>query len=226
MRIVIVDDHLAVAEAFAAELARHFEVAGILNDGNALLSWLGSNDADLVLLDTTLPACNIQEIIRQACRARPGLRIVAMSIHGEEADWRGLHRFGAYGVVSKIGPLQVLIETVVQIAWRDRPLVDNERRENGLAPTSRQLDVLRMMAADLLLKEVAAELGFSVARVDELVGELKARLHVRTPSGLVLTAVEKGWIEPRVAPHPPPPSGVGSQSDGSAPRPSWPPTHH
>ena len=59
MRIVIVDDHLAVAEAIGAELAKHFEVAGILTDGNALVDWFVANDAEVVLLDTTLPACNV-----------------------------------------------------------------------------------------------------------------------------------------------------------------------
>ena len=125
-----------------------------------------------------------------------------MSIHVDEGDWRGLHRFGAYGIVSKGRPLRELVEAIENVAFRDRPLIDNEAPKETRAPTARQLDVLRMIAADLMLKEVAAELGFSVARVDELVGELKARLHVRTVSGLVLRAVEKGWIEPRVAPPP------------------------
>lgn len=215
MRIVIVDDHLAVAEAIGAELAKHFEVAGILTDGNALVDWFVANDAEVVLLDTTLPACNVQEVIRRVCRFREGVKVVAMSIHVDEGDWRGLHRFGAYGIVSKGRPLRELVEAIENVAFRDRPLIDNEAPKETRAPTARQLDVLRMIAADLMLKEVAAELGFSVARVDELVGELKARLHVRTVSGLVLRAVEKGWIEPRVAP----PPGVGNRDNGATLRP-------
>ena len=205
MRIVIVDDHLAVAEAIGAELAKHFEVAGILTDGNALPDWLAANQAEIVLLDTTLPVCNIQDVIRRVCRLRSDVKVVAMSIHVDESDWRGLHRFGAHGVVSKIRPLRELVEAVVDIASHPTPQVDNESPESGLAPTSRQLDVLRMIAADLLLKEVASELGLSIPRADELVGELKVRLKVRTSAGLALWAVEKGWIEPRVAPRPPPP---------------------
>jgi DNA-binding CsgD family transcriptional regulator len=79
--------------------------------------------------------------------------------------------------------------------------------EESLAPTARQLDVLRKMAADLLLKEVATELRLSLPRADELVGEMKARLNVRTTVGLVLRAVERGWIEPRIAPRDLPPVG-------------------
>jgi len=218
MRIVIVDDHMAVAEAFAAELAKHFEIVGILTDGNVLVDWLGANEADIVLLDTILPVCNIQDVIRRVCRLRNDVKVVAMSIHVDESDWRGLHRFGAHGVVSKIRPLRELVEAVIHIASRDQPLVDNEIAEETLAPTARQLDVLRMMAADLFLKEIASVLGFSLARVDELVGELRTRLHVRTPSGLVLRAVEKGWIEPRVAPRPPP-RGIGNRGNGATLRP-------
>lgn len=206
MRIVIVDDHLAVAEAIGAELAKHFEVAGVLTDGNALPDWFVVNQADIVLLDTTLPVCNIQNVIRRICRLRSDVKVVAMSIHVDEGDWRGLHRFGAHGVVSKIRPLRELVQAVVDIASHPTRQVDNESAESGLAPTSRQLDVLRMIAADLLLKEVAAELGLSVPRADELVAELKGRLNVRTSAGLVLRAVERGWIEPRIAPRPPPPS--------------------
>jgi DNA-binding NarL/FixJ family response regulator len=206
MRIVIVDDHLAVAEAIGAELAKHFEVAGILTDGNALPDWFVDNQADIVLMDTTLPVCNIQDVIRRVCRLRSDVKVVAMSIHVDESDWRGLHRFGAHGVVSKIRPLAELVESVVRIASTDRPLV-NETMEESLAPTARQLDVLRKMAADLLLKEVATELRLSLPRADELVGEMKARLNVRTTVGLVLRAVERGWIEPRIAPRDLPPVG-------------------
>jgi DNA-binding NarL/FixJ family response regulator len=190
-RILIVDDHLAVAEAIGAELAKHFEVADILTDGNALPDWFVANQADIVLLDTTLPVCNIQEVIRRVCRLRSDVKVVAMSIHVDESDWRGLHRFGAHGVVSKMRPLRELVQTVVDIASHPKPQVDKSA-ESGLVPTSRQLDVLRMIAADLLLKEVASELRLSLPRADELVGEMKARLNVRTPAGLVLRAVEKG----------------------------------
>lgn len=157
-----------------------------------------------ILANTCLPShagCYIQDVIRRVGREHHGVKVITMSIHTDEGDWRGLHRFGAHGVVSKIRSLGELVQSILAIASRRSPRVDNESIQGGLAPTARQLDVLRMMAADLSLKEVAFELGFSVARVDELVAELKTRLQVRTSGGLVLRAVEMGWIEPRVAPH-------------------------
>ena len=70
----------------------------------------------------------------------------------------------------------------------------------SLRLTQREIDVLRAMAQDMTLKEIALRLGMSRGRVDEHVAELKHRLGVRTTHGVVLRGVEGGFLEPGVFP--------------------------
>lgn len=202
MRLVIVDDHLAVAEALSLALTPAHEVIEILGSGDTLVRWLASHSVDAILLDTTLPHCNVQDLIRQVRRCCPNTLVLTMSIHDDHGDWPGLHRFGAHGVVSKTRALYDLRVTLDVLAARRTPLEDNQKDILHQAPTPREMDVLLAITADKSHKEIAEELDMSEARVDEHFAELKKRLAVRTIAGLVLRAVEKGWIEPRMAPAP------------------------
>ena len=210
VRLIIVDDHLAFAEALALALAPTHDVVEILDNGDALLLWLADNEVQAVLLDTTLPHCNVHDTIRQIRRRYPSTLVVAMSIHDDHSDWPGLHRFGAHGVVSKTRNLYDLRVTLDILATRGSPLEDNQPEILHQSLTSRQMDVLVAIAADKIYKEIAEELDMSEARVDEHVAELKKRLKVRTSAGIVLRAVEEGWIEPRVVPVPQPTSPTRS----------------
>jgi two-component system nitrate/nitrite response regulator NarL len=200
MRVIVVDDHLAVAEAFALALARRHTVVEVLCDGEALLPWLQLHEVDAILVDTTLPHCDIRELIRHVRRTYPSITVIAMSIHDDHGDWPNLHRWGAHGVVSKTRPLFDVRLTLEILRARGSPFDDRQQEVLHPALTTRQIDVLSAIASDKLHKEIALDLGLSEARVDEHISELKKRLGVRTLAGLVLRAVEEGWIEPRVAP--------------------------
>lgn len=200
MRLLLVDDHRLVAEALALALAPAHRVLDVLCDGAALHPWLVLHEVDAVLLDSTLPHCNLSEVIRHVRRSHPNTIVLVMSIHDDHCDWPGLHRFGAHGVVSKTRALCDLRVTLDLIATSGAPLKDGQQETLNAALTPRQIDVLKAIARDRPRKEIAHELDLSEARVNEHVAELKRRLGVRTSAALVLRAVEEGWIEPRVAP--------------------------
>lgn len=202
MRLVILDDHLAFGEALALALSATHSVVDVLFGGDALIPWLSLHKVDAILLDTTLPHCNVQDLIRQVRRRYPGTIVVAMSIHDDHGDWPSLHRFGAHGVVSKTRSLFDIRLTLEVLGIRGIPFHDCQEDLLRPALTPRQVDVLVAVASDLFHKEIAIDLGISEARVDEHIAELKKRLGVKTSAALVLRAVEAGLIEPRVSPVP------------------------
>lgn len=127
MRIVIVDDHLALAESLALGFGRHWRVT-VLCDGQALIDWLRQHPVDVVLLDTTLPHCNIRHLIQRIRRECESVVIVMMSIHGRVADWPCLQRFGVHGVVSKCAKLVDLVADVERIRSMGQPNPEEAKR--------------------------------------------------------------------------------------------------
>src|SRR6266540_29014 len=68
MRILIVDDHRAVADAFALALTREHTAVGVVSDFRQVEDWLSDHAVDVVLLDGTLPGCNLFDLIRAVWR--------------------------------------------------------------------------------------------------------------------------------------------------------------
>jgi len=199
VRVVIVDDHLAFAEALALALEPEHTVLAAFGDGNELMPFLRENLVDAILLDTTLPRCDIRNLIGSIRRSSNVLLIMMTGID-DVGEWPGLHRFGAHGMISKSRPLARFRASMERIAALDRPVSDTLPGSSVSALTPRQEDVLRAIARDLLRKEIAQDLHLSEARVDEHVAELKRRYGVRTTAGLVLRGIEEGVIEPWLSP--------------------------
>lgn len=200
MRLLIVDDHFAVAEAFARALQGEHEVRGILKDHRGVLPWLADHEVDLVLLDGTLPGCDLFELIRKIRHVHHRPRVVVMSMYQGGSDWPGIRRMGAWGIVSKSLGLESFRRALRELMASDTPLPDGEAASRIPTPTSRHLDVLIAIAQGDARKEIETLLNLGEGRIDELISELKHLLHARSWADMVLRAVELGWIEPRVPP--------------------------
>jgi DNA-binding NarL/FixJ family response regulator len=204
MRLLIVDDHRAVAEALGVALTPEFEVTGLLYDGREVLAWLDTHHIDVILLDATLPHCSIFDVIRGIRQHHPDTIVVIMSSYPSANDWPAFHRFGAHAAVSKADGLAEFARVLVDVAARKRPLADATIGDGRSVATPRQLDVLHALARGRSRKQIATDLGLSQFRVDEHVAELKHRFHAHTSADLVLRAVEEGILEPSVPPKPDP----------------------
>ena len=79
VRVLIVDDHHLFTEAIGALLAQDpaIEITGCVHDGESAL--LASDDADVVLMDMTMPAMDGREATRRLLARNPALRVVAVS---------------------------------------------------------------------------------------------------------------------------------------------------
>jgi DNA-binding NarL/FixJ family response regulator len=201
MRLLIIDDHRAVAEAFAAYLSRHHEIAGVLDHHTDVLPWLANHSVDLVLLDGSLPHCDIFDLIRRITKRT---RVVVMTMYPHSSCWPGLRRMGAIGIVSKSVSLAEFAANVARLSLLERPTEDGDRTGETPEPTSRHLEVLIALARGARAKQIATALGLRPDRTNELMSEVRQLLKATDRAEAVLRAVELGWIEPHV-PSPPPP---------------------
>ena len=198
MRILIADDQLAVGEALGAALSVHYLVEDVLQDPREVFGRLEGSSVDIILLDSTLPHCDLYEMTRKIRRQYPQIRVVVMTMFVDSSEWPALHRMGASGCVSKAVSLSEFIHCLDDIATRTSRLPAGERRSPKGSLRSRHLDLITEKSRGASRKQIAASLGLSAARLDELVAELKDLTGAHEWTDLVLHAVERGGIEPRV----------------------------
>jgi DNA-binding NarL/FixJ family response regulator len=213
MRLLIVDDHRAVTEAFAAYLSRDHEIAGVLDDHTAVLPLLANHRVDLVLLDGSLPRCDIFDLIRRITKRT---KVIVMTMYPRSSRWPGLRRMGANGIVSKSVGLEEFAAEICRLAANDKPPDDGDRTAEVPEPTSRQLEVLIAMARGTRAKEISAAIGLGLDRTNEVIGEVLHLLKATDRAEVVLRAVELGWIEPQSPPpHPTPPLTICAHASSS-----------
>lgn len=202
MRLLLVYDQRAMAEALALALGSEHQVIGLLCEHHDVMAWLQLHQVDLVLIDAALPHCNMFELIRTICIRHKRTQVVVMSAQDEGTDWPGIRRMGAHGVISKAAGLESFRQTLLELAAKDKPSDDGAPSLRALAPTARHLDVLHSIMGGASRKRIATELHLSRPRIDELISEIKHRLGAENWGDMVLRAIDQGWIEPRVPPPP------------------------
>jgi DNA-binding NarL/FixJ family response regulator len=197
MRIVILDDQLTVGTALGFLLAPKFEVAGVLHDWTQLDQYLKKHPTDIVLVDGTLPRCDISKLIRHASLR---VRVIVMTMYNTSSTWPGLRRMGATGIVSKSLAPDEFVAEVERLAKLEEATSDGERDARVPEPMSRQVEILICMAAGLVTKQIATVLELAQSRTSELIADVLRLTGTHSWAEAVMLAVEHGWIEPRVPP--------------------------
>ena len=112
MRILIVDDETKIADALSERLSlRGFDPTPVY-DGGAALQRLQKETFDAVLLDLRLPDIDGSEVLKQALEWFPGLRVVILSGHASEQEFKSLLRQGASACFQKPAKIQELVEAL------------------------------------------------------------------------------------------------------------------
>jgi DNA-binding NarL/FixJ family response regulator len=202
------DDHTLLLDGIRLMLEPEFEVVGAVTDGQALLTAAKALKPDVVLLDISMPLLNGISTARQLRKSVPSAKIIFVTMH-EDADYVAeALRAGASGYILKRGAALELLTAIRQVLngyLYISPLVTREaleflinlsKRGSRLADglTSRQHEVLQLIAEGKTRKEVAAVLNISVKTVEFHKKVLMRELHLRSAADFTLYAVEHGII--------------------------------
>jgi DNA-binding NarL/FixJ family response regulator len=210
--VLLVSSFRLVREATRALIERHeeFQVIGEADDRSHTLCVLGNLDPDVVLFDLDPDYAGGIETIREIVRDRPSIKIVAVSMHSEDAIVESALRAGVLGFICKAGPsdrLTDILKTVAQGGAYLSPLIVGQlidRLKTGelrSTPnpaleglTEREVQVLRLLAEGLASKEVAAALNLAVETVRSYRKSLMKKLKIHNVAGLVQFAASAGVI--------------------------------
>ena len=201
IRIIVVDDHFMVRMGLSASLNAEpdMEVVAEVGNGQAALDAYNQHRPNLVLMDVRLPGMSGAEATAAILRAFPDAHVLMLSTHsGEEEIYRAMQA-GARGYILK----SVLREDLLR-AIRDvhagkmhlDPIVASHlaERVSHRSLTSRELEVLRMVAKGWGNKEIAGVLNIAEITVKLHVSHVLEKLNVKDRTEAATAAVQRGII--------------------------------
>jgi DNA-binding NarL/FixJ family response regulator len=220
MRVLIVDDHPLFRDGLKNLLtSRGVEVIGTAQDGLDALEKARSLRPDVILMDVRMPHLDGLAATCLIKAELPEITIVMLTMSGENDDLFGAIKSGATGYLLKTQDTEEFFTLLLGLARGEVPLspglagrllkefahqaeqmkavqaAAHKDEIEGLS--SRQMQVLTLVAQGLVYKEVAAKLGFSERTVKYHMGEIVARLHLDNRTQALEYARRMGWISGR-----------------------------
>jgi DNA-binding NarL/FixJ family response regulator len=209
--VVIVDDHELFRAGVRAELEELVEVCAAAGTIEEAVAAILREKPDVVLLDVHMPGGGGVEVIRQVAQLRPAQRFLALSVSDAAEDVISVIRAGARGYVTKSISGEELASAIGRV--RDGDAVFSPRLAGfvldtfqGEIPeaevdpeldqlTSREREVLRLIARGYLYKEIAARLGISPKTVEAHVSAVLRKLQLSSRHELSRWAVERRLVD-------------------------------
>jgi two-component system response regulator NreC len=208
IRILLADDHAVVRQGFKMILAEQpdMEIVGEAGNGRDALALAESLKPDIVVMDVAMPELNGIEATRRMGESVPHARVVALSMHKDSVYVREILRAGARGYLLKDSVAGDLVSAVRAVARGEgyiSPQVSNavldDYRRHVTNPidtlTSREREVLQMLAEGKTNKEIAVILNLSVYTVDAHRGRIMEKLNLHSINEMVRFAVRNGLID-------------------------------
>ncbi len=207
VRILLADDHALMREGVHALLSRVPGIAVVAEacNGREAVELALELKPDVVLLDVSMPDLNGMEAARRIISANPETRILALSMHSESVYVEKMLEAGALGYLLKDSDAEQLLCAVnavsKNIVYLDksiaREMVKELVRTRSCADTpspltSRQAEVLQLVAEGRTTKEIASLLGISLKTVETFRRQIMVRLDIHSIAGLTRYAVRQG----------------------------------
>ena len=209
-RILLVDDHALVRAGIRAliEGKPGIEVIAETGDGHEALRIIGELHPNLVLLDITIPTTNGFEVLEQITKQYPQTRVIILTVHdGTEYAMRAL-RAGAAGYLPK-SAASIELEDAISAVAQGGTYLSHEISQKTLfeyaqartpqdllaSLTTRQREILKLIAEGQSTKEIGSQLNISVKTVESHRAKLAEKLGIHDVAGLVRFAIRMGLIQ-------------------------------
>jgi DNA-binding NarL/FixJ family response regulator len=208
IKILLADDHALVRHGFRMILAAQpdMEIAGEAGNGREAIELAQKLKPDVVVMDVAMPELNGIEATRRLIELAPRTRVLALSMHKDNVYVREILRAGARGYLLKDSADADLIAAVRAVAKGEGYLspgvsdaVLSDYRRHVTDPldllTSREREVLQLIAEGKTNKEIATSLTLSVYTIEAHRGRLMEKLNLHSTGELVRFAVRSGLID-------------------------------
>jgi DNA-binding NarL/FixJ family response regulator len=217
--ILLAEDHMIVREGFRRilELDTDLEIVGEAQNGRQAVVMAKKLRPDVVLMDIAMPQLNGLEATRQLLKALPTSKVLILSAHSEDAYVNNAIDSGAVGFLLKQISAHEVCTAIHAVARGERffssglagrlecppptkAVADGSRAAKQLKHqlTSREMEVLQLIAEGKANKETATMLGIAIKTVEKHREHLMEKLDIHDTAGLTRYAIAAGIIESSV----------------------------
>jgi two-component system invasion response regulator UvrY len=201
MKLLIVDDHTVVREGLRRLLSNSIE-AEIFDAGSseAAQAVFLAEKPEAIILDLNLPGPGGLDLLKRVLAEAPQTRVLIFSMHANPTYVLRAMQAGALGYVTKSASADELLAAVRSVMNGTRYLQRDLVADLAASPvwtqgpkqtlSSRELDIMRLLAQGLALTQIAAQLGVSYKTIANTCTVIKDKLAVRHTSDLIRVALE------------------------------------
>ena len=211
--VLLVDDHTVVRQGLRALLQAEgdMEVIGEAENGRQAVVMARKTPPDVVVMDVAMPLLNGLEATRQILKSVPATKVLVLTSYGDDECVEQLMQSGATGYLLKQTAANDLLKAIREVhrgnAFFSPPIAKRLRDQSrevftsGQKPkkagglTSRETEVLQLIAEGFSNKQIAAELGISIKTVEKHRQQVMNKLNIHDVAGLTRHAMAKGMIQ-------------------------------
>lgn len=204
--IVIVDDHPIVIQGLKMMLEneKYFQIVATFNDGAGIRNFINTNEADIVLLDITLPDSNGIELCAEIKKMRPKTSVIMLSNRSERSIIMQCIQNGASGYLLKNATIEEL-HSCIRGALSGNIVFCNEVKEIIRRPsqnelsgiprlTKREKEILKLLTEGKTSVAIAEELFLSPLTVDTHRKNIIQKFKVKNVAELINVAVQNNLV--------------------------------
>ena len=219
IKVLLADDHAVVRQGLRALLEAQSDIAivGEAETGRQALRLTLELRPDVVIMDVAMPILNGLEAMRQILKATPATRVVILSSYSDDEYVYQATEAGAAGYLLKQTAATDLVRAIREAQQGNaffspaisKRLLDTCReiftkgaaaRTRSERLTSRESEVLQLVAEGKANRQIAAELSISIKTVEKHRQDLMDKLNIHDVAGLTRFAISKGVIASSVSP--------------------------
>ncbi|MDR1123620.1 MAG: response regulator transcription factor [Elusimicrobiota bacterium] len=208
IKIAMADDHIMVRNGIRAVLEskdKDIQVVAEVSNGKELLEFAKNNDADIYLMDISMPILNGIEATQKLIRMKPESKVIMLSMHDDRVSVEKAIKAGAKGFVVKVSDVDTIIKAIEEVisdrfflcSKVSRYLVEgflnktSTKRPKGVL-TPKEREVLQLIAEGYSSKKIAEEFGLSLNTVHVHRNNIMRKLKIHKQAELIRYAIKEG----------------------------------
>ncbi len=217
IEVLLADDHTVVRQGLRVllEAAEDIKVVAEAENGRQAVQMAVKFQPDVAIIDVAMPLLNGLEATRQITREVPGTKVLILSSYSDDEYVQQLIEEGATGYLVKQTAANDLVKAIREAQKGNaffspsvsKRLLDQCReafvrggpvRRRSTRLTTREAEVLQLIAEGQANKQIAAELNISIKTVEKHRQQVMNKLNIHDVAGLTRHAIAKGIIETTV----------------------------
>ena len=209
IKVVLADDHTIVRDGVRAVLERKgksMEVVAEISNGKELLDWAAKHDADVYVVDISMPVLNGIEATQKLLHMKPEAKVVILSMYDDRVSVEKALKAGAKGFIVKVSTADEIVDAIREVSGGRFYLCSKVskyvvqgflgrstgRKKDVTGLTPKEKEVLQLIAEGYSSKQIAKTFGLSLNTIHVHRNNIMKKLNIHKQAELVRYAIKEG----------------------------------